>query len=99
MAAEEHFLTLKQLLGSYFTAQSVVRQLLKQGTPGSIIFISSVASHQANRGHPVSAYGATKYAVRGLAQQVAAEYAAYGIRANSISPGSAYLLHGVPRLS
>lgn len=79
-----------KLLGSYFTAQSVVRQLLKQGTPGSIIFISSVASHQANRNHPVSAYGATKYAVRGLAQQVAAEYATAGIRANSISPGSAY---------
>lgn len=48
-----------------------------------------MASHQANRGHPVSAYGATKYAVRGLAQQVAAEYASYGIRANSISPGYA----------
>lgn len=52
-----------------------------------MIFISSVASHQANRDHPVSAYGATKYAVRGLAQQVAAEYASYGIRANSILPG------------
>ena len=41
--------------------------------------------HQANASHPVSAYGATKYAVRGLAQQVAVEYASYGIRANSVS--------------
>ncbi|KAL6232072.1 hypothetical protein BDW75DRAFT_243330 [Aspergillus navahoensis] len=75
------------LLGSFFVAQSAVRQLLKQKTRGSIVFISSVASHQANASHPVSAYGATKYAVRGLAQQVAVEYAPYGIRANSITPG------------
>ena len=54
-----------------------------------------LAPGETNRGHAVSAYGATKYAVRGLAQQVAAEYATNGIRANSISPGSAYLLHEV----
>ena len=59
---------------------------------------SVVRQHKASRNFLVSAYGATKHAVRGLAQQVAAEYAANGIRANSISPGSAHLFdeaHGL----
>ena len=81
-----------QLLGTFFTAQSIVRQLLKQKTPGSLVLIASVAAHKGNELMPVSAYSATKFAVRGLAAQIAAEYANVGIRCNSISPGYASLM-------
>ncbi|KAG6991360.1 hypothetical protein G7Y79_00053g088430 [Physcia stellaris] len=75
------------LFGTYFTAQSIVRQLLRQGTSGSLVLIASVAAHESNELLPVSAYGATKFAVRGLAQQIAVEYSKANIRCNSISPG------------
>lgn len=57
---------------------------LKQG---SIVNISSTAGLVAVYGAPNLAYVASKFAVRGMTKQVAAEFGAYNIRANSIHPG------------
>ena len=41
----------------------------------------------ANVGTPNLAYAGSKFAVRGMTKQVAVEYGAHNIRANSIHPG------------
>ena len=55
---------------------------------GSIINISSVAGLQGSPGS--SAYSATKGAVRILTKSTAVQYAAEGIRCNSVHPGLIY---------
>jgi sorbose reductase len=73
--------------GTYFATQLAVEQMLKQGTGGSIILIASIASHTAVPGHRLSAYHASKGAVRILGKTLAVELAPKGIRVNSVSPG------------
>lgn len=74
--------------GSYFSVQLVAEQMRKQGTKGgSIILIASITSHTVLPQHRMSAYSASKGAVRMLSQALAVELAADGIRVNSISPG------------
>lgn len=52
---------------------------------GSIVNISSIASHRA---YPNQiAYATTKWAVRGMTKCAAVELGAYGVRVNSIHPG------------
>jgi 3alpha(or 20beta)-hydroxysteroid dehydrogenase len=52
---------------------------------GSIINISSVAGMAGTPGF--LAYGASKWAVRGMTKGVAKELAPHGVRVNSIHPG------------
>jgi meso-butanediol dehydrogenase/(S,S)-butanediol dehydrogenase/diacetyl reductase len=54
---------------------------------GAIVNIASIAGVIGARNLPMAAHSATKGAVIGLTRQMAAEGAAFGIRANSISPG------------
>lgn len=65
------------------------QQSLRGGAPtskgGSIIGAASVTSKQAWAG--LSAYSASKWAVRGLTQASALELAPYGIRVNAYAPG------------
>lgn len=71
--------------GCFFTCQSVGKQMIKQGTGGKIITISSV---RANNGHPLgyAAYATSKAAVVGLTKQLSTEWAKYGILVNSLAP-------------
>ena len=58
----------------------------KQGS-GVIIFISSIFGRESG-GDTLSIYNSTKSAVISMAKVMAGELAAYGIRVNSVAPGS-----------
>ena len=75
------------LAGSFFSAQLATKQMLAQGTGGSVVFIASITAHIHVPGHNLPAYGATKAAVKMLSKDLAFELAPHGIRTNSISPG------------
>lgn len=61
--------------------------MIKQATGGSIVFTSSVSAHRVNYPQPQVAYNVSKGAILQLKSSLAAEWARYGIRVNSISPG------------
>lgn len=73
--------------GTFICAQAAARQMIKQGTGGSITFISSISAHRVNFPQPQAAYNVSKAALLTLRNCLAAEWARYGIRTNSISPG------------
>jgi NAD(P)-dependent dehydrogenase (short-subunit alcohol dehydrogenase family) len=68
--------------GAYFTIQKAL-PFLNDGA--SIILNTSVADSKGTAG--VSAYSATKAALRSLARTAAAELAGRGIRVNTVAPG------------
>lgn len=80
-------------LGTYYSAQLAARQMMGQDRlpeksgRGSIVFIASIAAHQASKGQFTSDYCASKGAVLSLSRQLAAELAKDEIRINCISPG------------
>jgi NAD(P)-dependent dehydrogenase (short-subunit alcohol dehydrogenase family) len=72
------------LKGTFFCAQLVGKEMIKQGG-GSIINLASVAAHtpQINLG----AYSPSKAGVLLLTKLMAVEWAKYKIRVNALSPG------------
>ncbi len=68
-----------------FLGMRTVAPHMVQRQKGSIINISSVAGIQGTPGF--LAYGASKWAVRGMTKGVAKELAPLGVRVNSIHPG------------
>lgn len=68
-----------------FLAKLVAAQMIKQGDGGSIINISSVCGHRAMGG---ISYDAAKAGIIRATQTMANTLGAYGIRVNSISPGT-----------
>lgn len=73
--------------GSFFCAQAAAKQMIKRGTGGSIMFVASISGYRVNYPQPQVAYNVSKSAVLALKNSLAAEWARYGIRVNSISPG------------
>lgn len=73
--------------GTFICAQAAARQMVKQGTGGSITFIASISAHRVNYPQPQAAYNVSKSALLMLKSCLAAEWAHHGIRTNSISPG------------
>ncbi len=59
--------------------------LLKAAGSGSLINIASIMGHRGLR--QLAAYSATKGAVAALTRAVSVEYAPFGIRVNTVSPG------------
>lgn len=80
----------KQLLaihldGAFLTTRAALRQMYKQDSGGSIIYMGSVHSKE---GSPLKApYVTAKHGLIGLAKVVAKEGAPHGVRANVICPG------------
>lgn len=73
------------LTGVFLGCQTVIRQLRKQKTPGSVINIASSAAINA---HPNNLpYCSSKGGVMLLTKTVALDVAAEGIRVNSVHPG------------
>ena len=71
--------------GAFLTTRACMREMVKAGRGGSIIYMGSVHSHE---GSPLkSPYVTAKHGLIGLAKVVAKEGAQYGIRANVICPG------------
>lgn len=70
--------------GVFLGMQAVAPLMITQNS-GSIINISSIAGLRGSGG--AFAYGATKWAVRGMTKSAAQELSPHGIRVNSIHPG------------
>lgn len=73
--------------GSFLCAQAVAKQMIAQKTGGSIVFIASISAHRVNFPQPQVAYNVSKSSLLHLKNSLAAEWARYGIRVNTISPG------------
>lgn len=74
------------LLGVFLGSKQVLPSMIRAGG-GSIVNVSSISGIVAIYGTPNVAYAASKFAVRGLTKQLAMEYGAQNIRANSVHPG------------
>jgi 3alpha(or 20beta)-hydroxysteroid dehydrogenase len=69
--------------GPFLGMKAAAPLMGKQG--GSIVNVSSTAGLRGAAGH--AAYVASKFALRGLTKVAAIEFAAMGIRVNSVHPG------------
>ncbi|MRG45254.1 SDR family oxidoreductase [Chitinophaga sp. SYP-B3965] len=74
------------LQGSFFLAQRAARQMIKQGSGGSILFMSSVTGHQAHK--DLAAYGMTKAGLEMLAKNLVIELSKFKITINTVAPGA-----------
>ena len=72
-------------VGCWLGMKSVIEPM-KQSGGGSIVNISSIEGFTGAAG--LSAYSASKFAVRGMTKAAAQELAQFGIRVNSVHPGS-----------
>lgn len=75
------------LHGSFYSARVAARAFIKLNIKGSIVFTASMASYRPNKRVPSAPYGASKAGVRNMTHTLAMEWAQYGIRVNSVSPG------------
>lgn len=71
--------------GVFLTWQAAAKQYIAQGHGGKLVAAASQAAYRSSAALP--AYSASKWAVRGLTQAAAQEFAPYGITANSYAPG------------
>jgi 3-hydroxybutyrate dehydrogenase len=71
--------------GAFLTTRAALKQMYKQGTGGSIIYMGSVHSKEASV--LKAPYVTAKHGLIGLAKVVAKEGAKHGVRANVICPG------------
>jgi NAD(P)-dependent dehydrogenase (short-subunit alcohol dehydrogenase family) len=83
------------LTGLFQVGQAAARQMVKQGSGGSIINVTSQLAEVARPER--SAYVASKGGARSLTQAMAVDLAVHGIRVNAIAPGPT--LTGLTRAS
>jgi NAD(P)-dependent dehydrogenase (short-subunit alcohol dehydrogenase family) len=74
------------LRGTYLTLHHAVPHLRKQG--GAVVIVSSINGNRTFATPGASAYSATKAAQVAMAQQLALEFGADGIRVNAVCPGA-----------
>jgi 3-oxoacyl-[acyl-carrier protein] reductase len=74
------------LKGSFFCAQAAARQMIRQGTPGCIVFSASVTGVVALPG--LSAYGVSKAGLRHMARCLALELGPHRLTVNALGIGA-----------
>ena len=72
--------------GSFYLAQAVSNQIIRQKSGGSIVFVSSVTGHQALK--DLAAYSVTKSGLEMLAKNLVVELSPYNISVNAVAPGA-----------
>ena len=75
------------LTGEYIMAVAVARTMIAKNIKGSIINMASMSGSIVNVPQCQASYNASKAAVIHMTKSLAIEWADYGIRVNSISPG------------
>ncbi len=86
MSLEEYMRVVNINQVSVFLGQKYTLELLKKGDNPAIINIASIAGLEGSRDG--AAYHSSKAAVISLTECAALEFADFGIRVNSISPGA-----------
>lgn len=74
------------LRGTFLTCRAGVRQMLAQGSGGSIVVVASVAGLGGNSRN--TSYGVSKGGAIQLGRLIAGNYARKGIRCNIVCPGA-----------
>jgi NAD(P)-dependent dehydrogenase (short-subunit alcohol dehydrogenase family) len=72
------------LRGPWFLTRELVDALVRSGSRGNVVFVSSLHDHRI-RGNPH--YSASKAGVAMLVRELAYELGSHGIRVNAVSPG------------
>ena len=75
------------LTGEYIVARAAGRRMIENGTKGSIINMASMSGTIVNIPQWQASYNAYKAGVMHMTKSLAIEWAKYGIRVNSLSPG------------
>ena len=86
-AEEFRSLVSTNLEGFLYITQLAVKQMLAQGTGGSIVTITAALARNPIRGVPAAVPMITKGGLETVTQHLAMEYAKDGIRVNAVAPG------------
>jgi meso-butanediol dehydrogenase/(S,S)-butanediol dehydrogenase/diacetyl reductase len=73
------------VFGVMWGIQAAAKKLIQRKSKGKIISASSIAGHEGYA--MLGVYASTKFAVRGLTQAAAKEFASFGINVNAYCPG------------
>ncbi|KAF2972216.1 hypothetical protein GQX73_g1313 [Xylaria multiplex] len=74
-------------IGAFFVARAVARHMIVHKTGGSMVFVAGISAHQVDFPQSQAPYNVSKVGVKAMVRSLAGEWARYGIRVNSISPG------------
>jgi NAD(P)-dependent dehydrogenase (short-subunit alcohol dehydrogenase family) len=75
------------VFGSHFVSREAAKHMIADDIKGSIILVASMSGSIVNVPQPQAPYNASKAAVKHLGACLAVEWAQYGIRVNTLSPG------------
>src|SRR5881398_1611506 len=76
--------------GFLYVTQLAIKQMLAQGTGGSIVTITAALADNPIRGVPAAVPMITKGGLETVTQHLAMEYAKDSIRVNAVAPGAVY---------